>query len=333
MQNDVKARFAWSFLVHFGMNMWGDIVDKPSRSGMIKKRLTDEEFALVCGDDYLALDRVRFDENLWRELSEQLKKDGCNQIVVDVGEFMEYPSHPELAVKGSWSADRLAAEVQRLSAMGFEVVPKLNFSCCHRTWLGEYGRMVSTPKYYEVCSDLIRDTLEVFKGARFLHIGMDEEHMPTYQKYNTMLVMRQGELWWHDVLWLVKEVEKHGVRAWMWHDFLKTNKMEEFERRMPKTVVQSPWAYQVDGTTRYEKKFWMFQALSKAGYDTVPCSSHCCGGDYGFVKLAKWCRVNMDAEHFIGYLMAPWMQTGEAYRRLLFRGSSLIAKAKSAING
>ena len=65
----------WAALLHFGMNMWGDIVDKPSRSGMIKKRLTDEEFALVCGDDYLALDRVRFDENLWRELSEQLKKD------------------------------------------------------------------------------------------------------------------------------------------------------------------------------------------------------------------------------------------------------------------
>jgi len=329
--NTSRPEFAWSFLVHFGMNMWGDIRERPNRGGLIKKRLTDEEFALVCGDDYLSIDRVRFDEKLWHDLSEQLRKDGCNQLVIDVGEFLKYPSHPELAVKGSWNAERLAAEVKRLNGMGFEVVPKLNFSCCHRTWLGPYARMISTSKYYEVCADLIRDALEVFKGTRFLHIGMDEEHMPSYQSYNTMLVMRQGELWWHDLLWLVKEVEKHGVRAWMWHDFLRKHKMEEFEKRMPKTVVQSPWTYQVEDGTSYENLFWMFRTLSKAGYDTVPCSSHCYGGDRGFVKLAEWCRDNMEPAHFIGYQMAPWMQTGEAYRRLLFKGSALLAEARRAV--
>ena len=126
-QQPPQPSFAWSFLVHFGMNMWGDIVSKPSRDGLIKRRLTDEEFALVCGDDYLALDRVRFDENLWRDLSEQLRRDGCNQIVVDVGEFLKYPSHPELAVKGSWSVEKLRAEIARLRGMGFEVIPKMNF--------------------------------------------------------------------------------------------------------------------------------------------------------------------------------------------------------------
>jgi len=271
------------------------------------------------------LDDVMF---LFCDLARQRPKSCCNQIVVDVGEFLKYPSHPELAVRGSWSAERLAAEVKRLNEMGFEVVPKLNFSCCHRTWLGEYGRMISTPKYYEVCSDLIRDVLEVFSGTRFLHIGMDEEHMPTYQRNSTLLVMRQGELWWHDVLWLVKEVEKHGVRAWMWHDFLRKNTMADFAKRMPKTVVQSPWAYQVDDTKRYENLFWIFKTLSEGGYDTVPCSSHCYGGDKGFVRLAEWCRDNMDPAHFIGYQMAPWMQTGEAYRRLLFRGSELLAEAR-----
>ena len=59
-----RPKFAWSFLAHFGMNMWGDIMGKPSRGGLIKKRLTDEEFALVCGDEYLKQDRVRFDERL-----------------------------------------------------------------------------------------------------------------------------------------------------------------------------------------------------------------------------------------------------------------------------
>ena len=326
-----KPEFAWSYLVHFGMNMWGDLPRTNARNGLIKKWLTDEEFALLDDPEYMDYSRIRFDEAIWRELADRLRNDGCNQIVVDVGEFLKYPSHPELAVKGSWEPERLAAEVRRLQGMGFEVVPKLNFSCCHHAWLGPYARMVSTSKYYEVCSDLIRDVLEVFKGTRFLHLGLDEEQIPSYQKHSSLLVIRQGELWWHDVLWLVKEVEKHGVRAWMWHDFLRKNKMEEFAKRMPKTVVQSPWTYQVGDTDRYQNLCWMFGTLSKGGYDTIPCSSHCYGGCEGFIKVGEWCRKNMDPRHFIGYQMAPWMQTGKAYRRLLLKGSELIADARRAM--
>ena len=109
-----------------------------------------------------------------------------------------------------------------------------------------------------------------FAWSFLAHFGMDEEHRPTYQKYNRLLVMRQGEL-------------------------------------------------------------WIFKALSDGGYDVVPCSSHCYGGDAGFLKSAEWCKANMDPEHFIGYQMAPWMQTGEAYRRLLFKGSALLAEAKRKI--
>ena len=323
-----KPAFAWSFLAHFGMNMWGDLPRQNARNGLIKKWLTDGEFALLDADEYMKYDRVRFDETVWRELTERLKLDGCNQIVIDVGEFLKYPSHPELAVKGSWEPERLAAEVQRLNGMGFEVVPKLNFSCCHHAWLGPYARMVSTPRYYEVCSDLIRDALEVFKGTRFFHLGLDEEQIPSYQKHSSLLVIRQGDLWWHDVLWLVKEVERHGVRAWMWHDFIRKNKIDDFAKRMPRTVVQSPWTYQIPGSESYKGQLWTFKALAKAGYDTVPCSSHCYGGCDGFIEVGKWCRENMDPRHFVGYQMAPWMQTAKAYRRLLLKGSELMAEAR-----
>ena len=123
-----KPEFAWSYLVHFGMNMWGDLPRTNARNGLIKKWLTDKEFALLEDPEYMDYSRIRFDEAIWRELADRLRKDGCNQIVVDVGEFLKYPSHPELAVKGSWEPERLAAEVRRLQGMGFEVVPKLNFS-------------------------------------------------------------------------------------------------------------------------------------------------------------------------------------------------------------
>ena len=190
--------------------------------------------------------------------------------------------------------------------------------------------MVSTQKYYEVCSEIIRDTLEVFKGARFLHIGMDEEQMPNYQSYSRLLVMRQGELWWHDVLWFIKEVERHGVRAWMWHDYLNRHEIGEFGRRIPKTVVQSPWLY-LNSVEEVPsgKMLEIFKRLADAGYDTVPCSSHCYSGenDKGFLMINEWCKANMPTSHYIGYLMAPWMQIGRAYRRLLLKGADLIGEA------
>jgi hypothetical protein len=322
MKND---EFIWAALLHMGYNMWSD-VPVPFWGPKANRQTDPEQLKWVCAADHL-----RFDEEVWRKVTAHMSERGMNMVVIDIGEALKLKSHPELAVKGSWDIDRFRKELARLRGMGLEPIPKLNFSTCHDTWLKDYHRMVSTPEYYKVCADVIRDALEVFKGTRFLHIGMDEEHRPTYQKYNRLLVMRQGELWWHDILWLVKEVEKHGVRAWMWHDFLRKNKMEEFEKRMPKTVVQSPWTYQVGDTTRYEKSLWIFKALSKGGYDTVPCSSHCYGGDEGFLKIAEWCKDNMAPAHFIGYQMAQWMQTGEAYRRLLFKGSALLAEAKRKI--
>lgn len=59
-------------------------------------------------------------------------------------------------------------EVERLRAMGFEVIPKLNFSTSHDVWLGDYSRMISTPTYYRVCRDLIEEVAEVFKPKYFI---------------------------------------------------------------------------------------------------------------------------------------------------------------------
>ena len=328
--NNQKTRpdFLWSFLAHFGMNMWGDAVRPARRDGMITRQLTDEEFALLDVEKYRRHDHVRFDEDVWQELSAQLKADGCNQIVIDVGEFLRYPSHPELAVEGSWAPERLRAEVVRLNAMGFEVVPKLNFSTCHDAWLGSYARQVSTPEYYKVCSDVIGDTLEVFKGTRFLHLGMDEEDIPSLQKNCSMMVMRQGELWWHDFNWLVEQVENHGVRAWVWHDYLRRHSVEEMVKRMPRSALMSPWTYMKTGETALNpRRLDEFKRLADAGYDVVPCSSNCYGGREGFGMLTEWSRRNLAPAHFKGMLMAPWMMTAKPYRRLLLEASACIKAA------
>ena len=138
-----KPEFAWSYLAHFGVNSWKDVPLETQDPSSSEKWLTR-----CCAD------HVRFDEPSWQRLSAALANAGCNQIVIDLAEIVVYPSHPELAVKGSWSVERLRKELDRLRDMGFEVIPKMNFSACHDTWLKDYHRMVSTEKYYQVCNDI-----------------------------------------------------------------------------------------------------------------------------------------------------------------------------------
>ena len=92
--------FIWSDLVHFGHKMWGDVQSafKVERNGIQTKILTDEEFAQVSTPERMDVNRIHFEVPFWRELSAKLRKDGCNQILIDVGEFLRYPSHPELAL-------------------------------------------------------------------------------------------------------------------------------------------------------------------------------------------------------------------------------------------
>ena len=322
--------FMWAFMPQFGMNMWGDRIRPRERNGIQTKILTDEEYNVLLTPGYDTRESIRFDEALWRRLSTRLQSDGCNLILIDVGEFVVYPSHPELAVKGSWSAERLNVEVKRLKAMGFRVIPKLNFSCCHDNWLKDYARMVSTQKYYEVVADLIRDVCEIFEKPAFVHLGLDEEDKVEYQVRGMSLVrFRQGDLWWHDVLYMVKEVEKHGARAWMWSDYIRYHEVSEFAAKMPKTVLQSPWTYRTEKPSFDDKLIRIFLTLAENGYDVVPCGSNCYGNVHNYSALAAFCAKNLPAERYKGMLLAPWVQTRAPYERLLNQASGNIAEARS----
>ena len=133
-----------------------------------------------------------------------MKAVGLNAIVIDLADAMVFDSHPELAIEGAFTKDEMRAELDRLNALGFEVIPKLNFSATHDEWLGEYSRMLSTEKYYEVCRDLIKETAELF-DARLFHIGFDEENF-AIQDVNRFEYkrLRTGNAWWNDFLWFVQ---------------------------------------------------------------------------------------------------------------------------------
>lgn len=291
--------FYWSYLVHFGVNSWKDV---PLASADPTK---GEHFLTRCQADH-----VRFDEASWRRLSARLKAAGCNQIVIDIAEILKWPSHPELGVTGSWSADRLREELDRLRGMGFEVVPKLNFSTTHDSWLKDFHRMVSTPRYYAACSQLIADAIEVFGGPRLLHLGYDEE-TARYQADNLHVTVRQGDLWWHDFLWFVNEVETRGVRAWIWSDYAWNHK-DEFLKRMPRSVLQSNWYYGASfGQSekgKVDPRVEIYDCLDKAGFDQVPTGSNF-SNDTNFAETVAYCDSRCSADRLKGYLMAPWTRT------------------------
>ena len=290
--------FIWSYLAHFGINSWKDIPLESQDPNM------KESWLLRC-----CADHVRFSEKLWRRISAALAKAGCNQIVIDLAEIVRYPSHPELAVRGSWSVEKLRAELDRLRGMGFEVIPKMNFSATHDTWLKDYPRMVSTPKYYQVCEDLIRDAVEIFDHPRFFHLGYDEEDY-FCQKKHRFVVIRQGDLWWHDFLWFVKVTEKAGSRPWIWSDY-SWNHKDEFLKRMPKSVLQSNWHYDAEcNATQIDTQRYI--DLDKAGFDQVPAGSNfLC--DTNFAGLVMFCDANCSKDRIKGYMMAPWTRTVDTH--------------------
>jgi hypothetical protein len=215
--------------------------------------------------------------------------------------------------------------------MGFEVIPKLNFSACHDTWLKDYHRMVSTRKYYQVCEDLIKDVAEIFDRPRYFHLGYDEE-TANHQRHHLYAVCRQGDLWWHDFLWFAKVTEKTGCRPWIWSDYIWNHK-DEFLKRMPRSVLQSNWYYgdrfepaKMKGNSKYVESYdW----LDKAGFEQVPTGSNW-SCDTNFDGTIKYCDANCRKHLLKGYMMAPWTRTFAIHEEKSMQAIDQLAAAIKA---
>ena len=315
-----------SVLLHWGLNMWGASLPPDIKGPLVHGRL--------CND------KVMFSDKAWNLLVDDMVAKKMNMVIIDLGEFPVYPSHPELALPGSRSPDWVRGEVRRLKSLGLEPIPKLNFSTGHDSWLGEYSRMISTRTYYQVCRDVIKDAAEMFDHPRFLHIGYDEENFGGQQAFKCV---RVDELWWHDFLYFVKTVEENGMRPWMWSDYGWDH--ADFVEKCPKSVLQSNWNYSdLDGydLSKFKpgsnrlKVFKLFLDLEKAGFDQVPCGSNWKSDRYkkegpavnnSIAGLVKFCRDNISAGHLKGFMMAPWADCTDVSNKTNLEGIDLLAKA------
>lgn len=314
--------FMWAYLIHLGTNTMCDCV--PKEWGRFPKEALP---------GFGPSKRLRCDDATWREVLDAHVKAGTNTVVIGLAEGVVYPSHPELAIEGSWSPDKLRTEIARLRSQGLEVIPKLNFSATHDVWMGEYAHMLSTRRYYEVCSDLIRDVWEMFDSPRMIHIGYDEENWENQCRYN-YAVIRQGDLWWHDFLWFVGQVEKLGMQAWIWTDCNRKDP-DTFYKRMPKSVVQSNWYYGKsfggEGESAAQadtdkKRLGYYGDFSRAGFQQIPCGSNWYV-DGNFPLLARYCREHVSKESLRGMLMAPWFKTMPENRAKLLSAAKEVAEA------
>ncbi len=296
MTQEKPRPLVWSNLLHLGYNMWED-------------RGPDHRLAEGENPQYPPRTYLRFETGVWDLLLKKMSEAGMNMVLIDLGEGVKYDSHPELAVRNSWSTSRLKQEIAKIRALGMEPIPKLNFSAGHDNWLGEYSRCVSTDTYYRVCSELIGEVISLFDKPRFFHLGMDEE-TASHQKKLSYAVIRQYELWWHDLYFLVNETEKRGVRAWIWSDYM-WNHTEEFLQKMPKSVVQSNWYYGniFNQDINYVKAY---HDLESHGYDQIPTgSNHGCAENLALT--VEYCRKHISPSRLLGFMQAPWRPTISPY--------------------
>jgi hypothetical protein len=297
----------WANLLHLSYNMWEDTVPPKYRDENFKCTSCQEAREWAHGLRH----ELTFDEVVWNELLTSMAAAGMNMVIIDLGDAILYESHPEIAVKNAWKPEKLKAELAKMRKLGLEPIPKLNFATTHDIWMKDYARMVSTDIYYGVCRELIEEVSILFDKPRLFHLGMDEE-LASYQTRQDYAVVRQNDLWWGDLYFLIGEVEKNGIRPWVWSDYA-WHKPDLFFRKMPKSVLQSNWYYgsgfDLNTLTEPNKTYVkLYNDLEINGYDQVPTGSNHSVAE-NFELTVDYCSKVVDPSRLSGFMTAPWRPT------------------------
>ena len=274
---------------------------------------------------------LHFEDEMWDWILEEAPKRGFNHILLDVGDGIQYHSHPEISTKNAWSHRRVHKELARCREKGITIIPKLNFSSFHCNWLKQYARMISSDIYYKVAADLIREVYEVFEHPEYIHLGMDEEDI-NMAKNREYAICRHGELYWHDLRYLVDCVADTGAKAAIWYDAAFVKPDEYRERFDVDEVLLCPWYYwSLDPATFTKMKDFPFKgqfdhlnlnviedlprlknfrergiAFAKEGQTYLPTSWPTRPNNT--YNLMKYMTAAPD-ERILGHIVAPWHPT------------------------
>ncbi len=309
----------------------------------------------------------RFDEETWNSIIDKMAENGMNLMFLDIHEGLHYGSHPELAVEDAWTRQKMRRELGRLKEKGITVCPKLNFSACHDVWLGPYEKMLSTPKYYQVCRDLIRELSELFADAPYFHIGMDEEdERHARSDKNFVAAFRQGKQLWYDLQFLLDcvrdcgktpviwgcnpmynyEVFKehispedlvimhyyyHGVRPEHW---TRTDSRDDYNRYYNVPGAFGGMGYAGQGMEYIERDdpFYVYfnkNARQSAldGYDVILCCSNYYQHPHNAEDVVEMITTTWPKERVKGIITCPWKPTLPQYKDHHLEGIRLLGEA------
>ena len=299
MKND---KTMWAFLLQLGNNIWA----KPG--DITPYQLEDEE----SYHDYVYSDR-----ETWRKVTEYLPKCGFNTVVIDIGEALKLDSHPELAVPGSWEKAEFKEELNRLRSLGLTPIPKYNFSTSHNAWMQEYGDMVGTELYKQVCDDIVKEVIEIFDKPEFFHLGLNDEN-PDYQKYFPVKIVRSWGEKMEDAVRLFNVCLERGVRPWIWADVGTVNEFggpERFCKYIPKEVLVSnrtkKLVIRMDGSPDAPQTK-QYRELADWGYEQV---ATCYRWEWFLNEkmTMRYCQDYVKKDSVIGYMTAPWLPVRPEY--------------------
>ena len=258
------------------------------------------------------------DIDTWDRVVDFIAERKYNMLVVDVGDGVKLDSHPEIAAPDAWSKEFLRKKLDELRAKGIEPIPKMNFSCCHNVWQKEWRYKIGLSQYMDFARDIITEVCELFGNPRFFHLGLDEETYEHQAKYGIAIV-RNEPVFWKDAYALFDICEKNGARPWVFSDYF-IHHPEIFEKRMPKSVIQSNWYYGAfNPDPKYANACWItpYRRFEELGYDQIPTFSTW-SVDKNPIQGVRYCKEVISPEHLLGFNEIPWHNTtASAYYTLI----------------
>jgi len=168
---------------------------------------------------------------------------------------LRFPSRPELAGAGAWTAQQMRRLVAEAARLHLAVVPEIEalghtrFITAHPKYrrLGEKSAPTgfnalcpSHPETRSLLADILRDTVSIF-DSEIIHVGLDEV------KFGRCRRCGAGESWrrfGRHAAWVLDMVRGSGRRPAMWSDHLLAD--PRILKYIGKDVLIFDWHYEPD---------------------------------------------------------------------------------------
>ena len=280
----------------------------------------------------------------------RMAKLGFNVVLLDMREGLRLKTVGKAVPKGAVKPKELNEHIRAWKELGVRTVPLLNFATVHSSWMGHPSRMTSTRPYYAFCRDVLKEVYDVLEKPAFIHLGLEGESIPAINGVKArftrpaIITRRKGKILWHDVNYLIEQVEKTGAHAWM----SATGELEDFVKNVSKSVLVSPGYGGLNehpGEALFEKvnrpALKKVVAYAENGYRIVPCMEGNSGWWYYGVQdpkkvfldkqkappqLVGYVREHVDPSKLYGFATRPFVPAGQPGDDMYIRMCDALAK-------